>query len=114
MATIVYHALVRFKFAAAAIEEAKWLNIWTYVRIGNKETFMSTLILVRDRDGKPVANTKVFIKWKDGTSTVWTDGSGSADSGIDGYIVYTQVHDHKHYHDVYTKDTGGRLMHQMK
>ena len=48
-------------------------------------------VLVRDRSDRVVANVKVFIKWKDGTSTVYSDGSGSADIISNGYVEYVEV-----------------------
>lgn len=49
------------------------------------------MILVRDRREKPVPNTKVFVKWKDGTSTVYTDEGGAAELGTNGYIEYVEI-----------------------
>ena len=74
---------------------------------------MSIQILVKDRDGKPMKNTRVFIKWKEGTSTVYTDDSGSADVDTNDYIVYTDVYGDKRYHEVYTKDVEF-LRHQVR
>ena len=48
-------------------------------------------VLVRDRSDRVVANVRVFVKWKDGTSTVYTDGSGSAALVSSGYVEYVEV-----------------------
>ncbi|MFN8464338.1 MAG: hypothetical protein U0X20_02255 [Caldilineaceae bacterium] len=74
---------------------------------------MPIKVLVRDRDGKPVSNVTVTIKWKDGISKVDADSSGSADTAIDGYVVYTQVYDDLCHHEVYTKDVK-YLTHRMR
>lgn len=74
---------------------------------------MSVQLLVRDRNGKPMQNVKVFIKWKDGTSTIYTDNSGNAVIDTNGYIVYTDVYGDKYYQEIYTKDINV-LKHQVR
>lgn len=70
-------------------------------------------ILVRDRNNHPVKNAKVFIKWSDGTSTVYTDDSGSAEVTTNGHIVYTDIFGEKHYHEVNTRDVNA-IRHQLR
>lgn len=72
---------------------------------------MGFQLLVRDQIGKPVKNAKLFIKWKNGISTVFTDGSGSAYITTDGYVVYTDLYGEKIYHEVYTNQIDGTLKH---
>lgn len=48
---------------------------------------MSVKILVIDRNNRPVSNVKVFVKWKSGTSTEFTNGSGLADLRCSGGII---------------------------
>lgn len=54
---------------------------------------MGVKILVRDRNNRPVENTRVFVKWSDGFSNnIYTDGSGMVDTGVSqGYIKYIEV-----------------------
>ena len=48
-------------------------------------------VLVRDRSDRPVANVKVVVKWRDGISTTYTDGSGTADLVSNGYVEHVEV-----------------------
>lgn len=70
-------------------------------------------ILVRDRNNHPVKNAKVFIKWSDGTSTVYTDDGGSAQVTTIGHIVYTDIFGEKQYHEVNTRDVNA-IRHQLR
>ena len=52
---------------------------------------MAVTILVRDRNGRPVPKVKLFVKYKSGASTVYTDGMGMAET-VPGQIEYIDVY----------------------
>lgn len=50
---------------------------------------MSVKILVTDKNDRPLANAKVFVKWQSGTSTEYTNGMGLADLKCSGGVIET-------------------------
>jgi len=48
---------------------------------------MSVKILVTDRNNRPIANAKVFVKWQSGTSTEYTNSTGVADLRCSGGLI---------------------------
>lgn len=57
---------------------------------------MSVKILVTDRNERPLANAKVFVKWERSTSTEYTNGTGIADLRCSGGVIeQIQVNNYK-------------------